>query len=84
MAERIIIDIAGLYADTGTAKLSDLASYGKKAQELAGNGNDLLLTGAGPVWIYLYVSHSLHGKVRSLSYSSPVTGDVVIYDHNPF
>ena len=82
--DKLIIDIATLYAATGTAKLDSINSYEAKAKELAGNGNDVILTGQGPIWLYLCVSHALHGKVRSLRYSSPVTGEVVIYDHNPF
>jgi len=77
-----IIDISEFYSEQ--AKLSELKSYIEKAQELAGNGNDVVLTGAGPVWLYLKIAHALHGKARKLTYSSPVTGDVVIFDHNPF
>ncbi|HIJ96596.1 MAG TPA: hypothetical protein HPP94_12830 [Desulfuromonadales bacterium] len=84
MTEAISLDISSLYADTGTAKLADLPQYAKKAQALAGNGNIVTLTGQGPIWLYLYVSHALHGKVVKLQYNSPVTGDVVIYDHSPF
>jgi hypothetical protein len=80
----ITIDISELYAATGTAKLADLPAYLQAVKEVAGNGNDILLTGPGPVWLYLAVSHALHGKARKLSYTSPVTGDVVIYDHNPW
>jgi len=84
MAKTITIDMATLYATTGTAKLAELPVYTAKAQELAGNGNIVTLTGQGPIWLYLSVSHALHGKVMSLRYNSPVTGDVVIYDHSPF
>lgn len=42
------------------------------------------LTGPGPVWLYLRLAHILHGRARRLVYSSPVTGDVVIFDHDPF
>lgn len=84
MAEEITIDISTLYADTGNAKLADLPSYAEKAQKLAGNGNIVTLTGQGPIWLYLSISHALHGKVVKLQYNSPVTGDVVIYDHSPF
>jgi hypothetical protein len=80
----IVIDVSTLYAATGTAKLAELEGYIRAARELAGEGNDVTLTGAGPVWLYLAVSHALHGKARRLCYSSPVTGEVVIYDHNPF
>jgi hypothetical protein len=80
MAE-IIIDLSTFYANT--AKLSDLDSYIREAQSLAGNGNEVVLTGTGPVWLYLKIAHALHGKARKLIYRSPVTGDVVIFDHSP-
>lgn len=82
--DTIQIDISSLYVDTGNAKLADLPLYTEKAQKLAGNGNIVTLTGQGPIWLYLYISHALHGKVVKLQYNSPVTGDVVIYDHSPF
>lgn len=84
MAQQVIVlDISELYKDTETAKLSQIDSYVKKAKDLAGEGNDVILTGAGPVWLYLKIAHALHGKARKLIYSSPVTGDVVIFDHSP-
>lgn len=78
----IIIDLSELY--TETAKLSDLPAYLEKALELAGEGNEVILTGKAPVWLYLSIAHALHGKAVKLIYRSPVTGDVVIFDHNPF
>jgi hypothetical protein len=51
---------------------------------LAGEGHEITLTGAAPVWLYLKIAHALHGKARKLIYSSPVTGEVVIFDHDPF
>jgi hypothetical protein len=36
------------------------------------------------VWLYLTIAHALHGKARKLVYASPVTGEIVIFDHNPF
>jgi len=77
-----IINLDSFYTDT--AKLSDLPTYLKKALDLAGDGAEVILTGRAPVWIYLAVAHALHGKARKLIYRSPVTGDVVIFDHNPF
>lgn len=77
----IIIDLSTIY--TSNAKLSELDSYIQKARDLAGEGNDVVLTGAGPVWLYLKIAHALHGKARKLIYRSPVTGDVVIFDHSP-
>jgi hypothetical protein len=79
----VAIDISALYADADTAKLSQLDSYVQKAKDLAGEGNDVVLTGAGPVWLYLKIAHALHGKAKKLIYRSPVTGDVVIFDHSP-
>lgn len=78
---KIEIDIKGIYGET--AKLDLLPEYEAKAVELAGSGHDVTLTGAGPVWLYLRLAHALHGKCRSLNYDSPVTGPVVIFDHNP-
>jgi hypothetical protein len=78
----ISIDLALFYADT--AKLADLPVYITKALELSGEGNEIVLTGRAPVWLYLSVAHALHGKARRLIYTSPVTGDVVIFDHDPF
>ena len=84
MSKPITIDVSTLYEQTGTAKLAEIDSYCLSARELAGEGNDVILSGAGPIWLYLSIAHALHGKVRKLSYCSPVTGEVVIYDHNPF
>jgi hypothetical protein len=65
------------------AKLHHLPDYINRALKLAGEGNDVALTGQAPVWLYLKVAHALHGKARRLIYRSPVTGDVVIFNHNP-
>jgi hypothetical protein len=79
--ENITIDLSTFY--TSNAKLSDLDEYIQKAQALAGEGNEVILTGQAPVWLYLKIAHALHGKARKLIYRSPVTGDVVIFDHSP-
>lgn len=79
---RVTIDVGKLYEDT--AKLDRLDEYEGKALSLAGEGNDVVLTGRGPVWLYLRLAHALHGTARSLTYTSPASGDVVIFDHNPF
>lgn len=81
--EQITINLETLYNSTNTAKLSALDDYVNKAKELAGEGNEITLTGAAPVWLYLKIAHALHGKTRKLIYRSPVTGDVVIFDHSP-
>jgi len=79
--EIVTIDFSTFYS--ANAKLSDLNTYIQKAESLAGEGNDVVLTGQAPVWLYLKIAHALHGKARKLIYRSPVTGDVVIFDHSP-
>lgn len=78
----VVLDLKTHYRET--AKLSLLPEYLDKALKLTGEGEEVVLTGAGPVWLYLKIAHALHGKAKKLIYRSPVTGDVVIFDHNPF
>ncbi|GAB5045821.1 CRISPR-associated protein Csx3 [Thermodesulfovibrio sp. TK110] len=82
MAE-IVIDIKDLY-EGDQAKIKDIHTYIKKALQIAGEGNEIILTGQGPIWLYLKLVHALHGKAVKLIYRSPVTGDVVIFDHSPY
>ncbi len=77
------LDLSTLYAATGTAKLADLPAYEARVKELVPAGADVTLTGPGPVWLYLRLAHTLHGIARSLTYDSPVTGPVPIFNHNP-
>lgn len=81
-ATHMIIDISSLY-EGDTAKLADLPRYEQEAIRMAGDGNDITLTGSGPIWLYLRIAHTLHGKARSLTYTSPVTDKVPIFDHSP-
>lgn len=81
-SQPVIIDLKLLYGEV--AKLALLPQYLSQAQALAGEGQEVVLTGAAPVWLYLSVAHALHGKARRLLYRAPVTGDVVIFDHDPF
>ncbi|MGH8498286.1 MAG: CRISPR-associated protein Csx3 [Methylococcales bacterium] len=78
----IEINLSTLFGET--AKLSEIEGYERAALELAGDGNEVVLTGAAPVWLYLRIAHALHGKAKRLIYRSPVTSDVVIFDHDPF
>jgi hypothetical protein len=78
----ITIDVGSLYS--GTAKLSEVERYKHACLQQAGEGNDIVLTGKGPVWLYLILAHALHGKAKRLYYRSPVTGDILVFDHNPF
>lgn len=75
------IDLEDLHADT--TKVPLLSGYIGKAVRLAGEGNEIVLTGQAPVWLYLKVAHALHGKAKKLIYRSPVTGDIVVFDHGP-
>jgi hypothetical protein len=78
----VVIDVSELYEQQ--AKLSDYQKYLKKVLSMDLEGKDVIITGQGPIWLYLKIAHDLHGKVRSLTYNSPVTGNVKIFDHNPF
>ncbi len=77
---RVVIDLRSFYGEV--AKLDELPDYLERAKELAGEGNDVVLTGQAPIWLYLAVAHALHGKARRLLYTSPVTGEVLIFDHS--
>ena len=76
---RVVVDLRALYQDT--AGLDELPHYIERAKELAGEGNEVVLTGQAPIWMYLAIAHALHGKARRLLYTSPVTGEVSIFDH---
>jgi hypothetical protein len=81
--KHIVIHLKDLYGGSSGAKLARTDDvYVEKALELAGEGNDIVLTGAGPVWLYLKIAHALHGRARKLMYRSPVTGDILIFDHS--
>jgi len=81
--KKIKIELESLY-NNNVAKLSDMQNYINKAIQLAGEGNEIILTGKAPIWLYLAIAHALHGKAAKLIYSSPVSGEVIIFDHNPF
>lgn len=81
-AEPVTIDLKTLYGET--AKLAELPAYVERARALAGEGRPVVLTGQAPIWLYLKIAHALHGRARRLAYSSPVTGEVVIFDHDPY
>jgi len=81
-AETVTIDLKQLYGEI--AKLDQLENYLTAALRDAGEGRVVVLTGQGPVWLYLKIAHVLHGKARKLIYRSPVTDDVTIFDHDPF
>lgn len=81
MTTEVVIDLSQFYSNN--AKLYEIDNYIQKAKSLAGDGNEIVLTGAAPVWLYLKIAHALHGKAKKLIYRSPVTGNVIIFDHSP-
>jgi len=79
----LTLDLPTLYACTEQAKLADLPLYEAAVLAQVPPGADVTITGKAPVWLYLRVAHTLHGRARILSYDSPVTGPVEIFNHNP-
>ena len=80
----VVVDLSTFY--TSRAKFSELPIYRRKVIDLvavAGSDKEVVLTGAAPVWLYLDIAHALHGRVKSLVYRSPVTGDAVVGDYAP-
>lgn len=77
------IDLSELYAATGQAKLADLPAYEARVKERVPPGSDVTITGNAPIWLYLRIAHALHGRARILTYNSPVTGLMEIFNHNP-
>ena len=78
----VVINVGLLF--TGTAKLDDLPGYERAVTAAAGAGQEVVLTGQGPIWLYLRLAHALHGRAKRLIYRSPVTEDVLIFDHDPY
>jgi hypothetical protein len=78
------LEIIAIYTvEYTSSRLNQLSYYIAKAKAQVGEGNDVTLTGPGPVWLYLSVAHALHGIAKSLTYESPVTGPVIIFNHDP-
>ena len=80
---RVTLNLETLYATTGQAKLAALPRYEAAVLAQVPPGADVTLTGHAPIWLYLRLAHVLHGRVRVLTYDSPVTGSVEIFNHNP-
>ena len=84
VCREVIIDFSTFYASR--AKLSELSLYRQKVIDflaVAGSDKEVVLTGAALVLLFLKIAFALQGKARKLIYRSPVTGDVVIFDHSP-
>ena len=76
------IDLSLLY--DGQAKIKELESYLSKINGKPLDGDDVVLTGQAPIWLYLKVANAVHGRAKRLYYESPLTGKVLIFDHNPY
>jgi hypothetical protein len=74
------IDISTFF--DGLAKIDERPLYIEFAKEVAGEGDDVILAGKAPVGLYLSVT--LHSVAKKLIHRSPVAGDVVIFDLDPF
>ncbi|MDP3149828.1 MAG: hypothetical protein Q8N83_11935 [Ignavibacteria bacterium] len=87
MLNKFEIDLEKIYNSISgtTAKLIDIDKYICEALKQAGEGNEVILTGAAPIWMYLKIAHALHGKAKRLSYSAPGQGidTFEIFNHNP-
>ena len=80
---KITINLSTLYQKTGTAKIAEVPIYIKSVKEEIKAGEEVVLTGAAPVWLYLVIAHALHGIAKKLIYTSPVSGNVLVFDHDP-
>lgn len=83
----IIVDLNIIYKNISgeIAKLTDLDKYISEVLRQAGEGNEVVLSGAAPIWMYLKIAHALHGKAKKLYYSAPGQGieDFEIFNHDP-
>lgn len=79
----VVVDVEALYRrHGGTALLRRLPEYEREVRAQAGRGTDVVLTGAGPIWLYLRLAHALHGIARRLTYESGTGERVVVFDHS--
>ncbi|WP_449241542.1 TIGR02221 family CRISPR-associated protein [Desulfoscipio gibsoniae] len=79
--DTIMIDLKEIYGEI--AKLDKTTDYISRVLDRAGEGKEVVITGQGPVWLYLKVAHALHGKAKRLFYNSLATGLVTVFDHDP-
>ena len=63
--------------------MARLEAYVLEALKQVVPGDEVILTGQAPVWLYLRIAHALHGVARTLYYESPVTGKVEVFNHDP-
>lgn len=78
-SDSVTLNLTELYGEKAAVK--DINRYTANALRRIGFCRSVVLTGGAPVWLYLAIARSLHGKVSRLVYSAPNSGDVVIFDH---
>lgn len=76
-------DLSDIYPENDAAALGEGEEYVRAVTDRTPPGATVVLTGQAPVWLYLRVSHALNGVARRLYYQSPVTGRMLIFDHDP-
>lgn len=79
----MVVNLSKLFGGHGPVKLHSLDAYVRKVLDKVSPGDEVVLTGQAPVWLYLRIAHELHGVARSLYYESPVTGRVEVFNHDP-
>ncbi len=82
----VTLDVEKLYSATGQAKLGDLTKYEQAVLAQVAPGARVILTGRGPIWLYLRIAHLLHGRANVLSYVSAPAGihePLEIFNHDP-
>jgi len=77
----ITLNVSALY-DMG-AGLIDEDAYAESARALVGKGQDVILRGTAPVWLYLVVLRALYDRAANLWYDSPEEGPVLIFSRKP-
>lgn len=81
-SEKTTLNVEELYGEK--ALVEQRSSYIAGALKKTGQSKEVVLTGKGPVWLYLLLAKALHGKVSKLVYSAPTSGDIVIFDNLPY
>ncbi len=75
-----VIDLTTFYEEAPEQKSVD--AYVRKALDLAGNWNEVALSGNAPVWLYMAIANALQAKAKKLIYRSSAMGDMVVFDRN--
>jgi hypothetical protein len=79
--DKVLLNMEELYGKKAIIKRKDF--YIAEAIRKTRGSQEVVLTGVAPVWLYLLIGKALHGKVSRLVYSSPSSGDIVIFDNLP-